>query len=213
MVKMARTQLQDAVPMTLVHEINLGATAIGTSFNAPAGYTGAACRHLVELTGLPLSMRHLEAACLILVRNCVSGIAELVLEQNLLNRTELDELLRPARLANLSDQAPGAPISSARLRVPPTTPLAPSLPPTQGHKRMTPKTKLPGQHPDRPHVSANALSVGDGDCRKSLKNRQIQMFAIGGAIGTGLFMGAGDVWPMPAPAWSSRSRSAASSPF
>ncbi|WP_417215588.1 aspartate ammonia-lyase [Arthrobacter sp.] len=283
-VKMGRTQLQDAVPMTLgqefgtyavtiredrdrlaeslelVHEINLGATAIGTSLNAPTGYTEAACRHLVELTGLPLttspdlieatqdvgafvhlsgvlkrvavklskicndlrllssgprvgfneinlpavqagssimpgkvnpvipevvnqvayqvighdvtismaaeggqlqlnafepvivhsltlSMRHLEAACQTLARNCVEGItaneellrrnvensiglvtaltpqlgyatstaialealhsgrgiAELVLEQNLLSRTELDELLRPERLANLSD--------------------------------------------------------------------------------------------------------------
>ncbi|WP_372698287.1 aspartate ammonia-lyase [Arthrobacter sp. JSM 101049] len=283
-VKMGRTQLQDAVPMTLgqefgtyavtiredrdrlaeslelVHEINLGATAIGTSLNAPAGYTEAACRHLVELTGLPLttspdlieatqdvgafvhlsgvlkrvavklskicndlrllssgprvgfneinlpavqagssimpgkvnpvipevvnqvayqvighdvtismaaeggqlqlnafepvivhslsmSMRHLEAACQTLARNCVSGItanaeqlrrnvensiglvtaltpqlgyaastaialealhsgrgiADLVLEQDLLSRAELDELLRPERLANLSD--------------------------------------------------------------------------------------------------------------
>ncbi|MGP5227712.1 amino acid permease [Arthrobacter rhombi] len=56
---------------------------------------------------------------------------------------------------------------------------------------MTPRTKPPGQQPDLPHASAKALSVGDGDYRKSLKNRQIQMIAIGGAIGTGLFMGAG----------------------
>ncbi len=78
-VKMGRTQLQDAVPMTvgqefggwavtlredrdrlaeslsLVTEINLGATAIGTGLNAPAGYAAAACRHLRELTGLPLT--------------------------------------------------------------------------------------------------------------------------------------------------------------
>lgn len=78
-VKMGRTQLQDAVPMTvgqefrgwavtlgedrarlaeslsLVTEINLGATAIGTGLNAPAGYAEAACRHLRELTGLPLA--------------------------------------------------------------------------------------------------------------------------------------------------------------
>ncbi|MGP9033464.1 aspartate ammonia-lyase [Glutamicibacter mysorens] len=78
-VKMGRTQLQDAVPMTvgqefrgwavtlgedrarleeslsLVTEINLGATAIGTGLNAPAGYAEAACRHLRELTGLPLT--------------------------------------------------------------------------------------------------------------------------------------------------------------
>ncbi len=78
LLKMGRTQLQDAVPMTLgqefgtyavmlgedrlrlgeavalLHEINLGATAIGTGLNAAPGYAGAACRHLGELTGLPL---------------------------------------------------------------------------------------------------------------------------------------------------------------
>ena len=77
-VKMGRTQLQDAVPMTLgqefggyavtigedrarldeshmlIHEINLGATAIGTGLNAPAGYADAACRHLADIAGLPL---------------------------------------------------------------------------------------------------------------------------------------------------------------
>lgn len=36
-----------------------------------------------------------------------------------------------------------------------------------------------------------ALSEGDGDYHRALKPRQIQMIAIGGAIGTGLFMGAG----------------------
>lgn len=78
-VKMGRTQLQDAVPMTvgqefggwavtlredhdrleeslkLVTEINLGATAIGTGLNAPEGYAEAVCTHLAELTGLPLT--------------------------------------------------------------------------------------------------------------------------------------------------------------
>ncbi len=77
-LKMGRTQLQDAVPMTLgqefgtyavmlgedhsrlteavamLHEINLGATAIGTQLNAPAGYVPAAAHHLARLTGLPL---------------------------------------------------------------------------------------------------------------------------------------------------------------
>ncbi|MFE0173638.1 aspartate ammonia-lyase [Streptomyces sp. NPDC059002] len=77
-LKMGRTQLQDAVPMTLgqefsayavmldedrsrlaeavelVHEINLGATAIGTGLNAPAGYAETARRHLADITGLPL---------------------------------------------------------------------------------------------------------------------------------------------------------------
>ncbi len=77
-LKMGRTQLQDAVPMTvgqefrtyavmlgedrarleesaaLLHEINLGATAIGTGLNAPPAYAAAACAHLREITGLPL---------------------------------------------------------------------------------------------------------------------------------------------------------------
>ncbi|MCO1337937.1 aspartate ammonia-lyase [Kocuria polaris] len=78
-VKMGRTQLQDAVPMTLgqefrgyavtlredhdrleeslrlVHEINLGATAIGTALNAPPGYAEAARQHLAEISGLALT--------------------------------------------------------------------------------------------------------------------------------------------------------------
>jgi aspartate ammonia-lyase len=74
-IKMGRTQLQDAVPMTLgqefatfarmtqedeqrlveliphLSEINLGGTAIGTQLNAPKGYAEAACKHLSELAG------------------------------------------------------------------------------------------------------------------------------------------------------------------
>ena len=77
-LKMGRTQLQDAVPMTLgqefgtyavmlgedrerlteaaalLHEINLGATAIGTGLNAAPGYAEAACAHLGEITGVPV---------------------------------------------------------------------------------------------------------------------------------------------------------------
>jgi aspartate ammonia-lyase len=75
LIKMGRTQLQDAVPMTLgqefatfarmtqedeqrlveliphLSEINLGGTAIGTQLNAPKGYAEAACAHLSELAG------------------------------------------------------------------------------------------------------------------------------------------------------------------
>lgn len=39
--------------------------------------------------------------------------------------------------------------------------------------------------------SANALTREDTGYHKSLKNRQLQMIALGGAIGTGLFLGAG----------------------
>jgi aspartate ammonia-lyase len=76
--KVGRTQLQDAVPMTvgqefaawgatlaeeqarirdarsLLQEINLGATAIGTGITAEPGYREAVCRHLREITGLAL---------------------------------------------------------------------------------------------------------------------------------------------------------------
>ena len=81
-LKMGRTQLQDAVPMTLgqefttyaimlgedearlteamalIQEINLGATAIGTGINTDPEYAGQACRHLSELSGLPLKRAH-----------------------------------------------------------------------------------------------------------------------------------------------------------
>lgn len=77
-VKMGRTQLQDAVPMTLgqefstyavmlfedeqrlqeaallVQEINLGATAIGTGINAPSGYAELACARLSDIAGVKL---------------------------------------------------------------------------------------------------------------------------------------------------------------
>lgn len=75
-LKMGRTQLQDAVPMTvgqefqgwsvtlkeeiraleytskLLLEVNLGATAIGTGINAAEGYQELAVKHLAEVTGL-----------------------------------------------------------------------------------------------------------------------------------------------------------------
>ncbi len=41
------------------------------------------------------------------------------------------------------------------------------------------------------HVPDAALTAGDADYHKGLSSRQMQMIAIGGAIGTGLFMGAG----------------------
>ncbi len=74
-IKMGRTQLQDAVPMTLgqefatfsrmtmediqrlqetiplLREINLGGTAIGTGLNAPAGYAQKSCSILSKLSG------------------------------------------------------------------------------------------------------------------------------------------------------------------
>ena len=78
-LKMGRTQLQDAVPMTLgqefstfavmlgedeerlreasrlICEINLGATAIGTGINTDPQYAQLACRYLGEITGIALT--------------------------------------------------------------------------------------------------------------------------------------------------------------
>lgn len=79
-LKMGRTHLQDAVPMSmgaefkgfgnnlleeidridastrLLTEVNMGATAIGTSVNAPTGYPQLVVRHLSELTGIDLHL-------------------------------------------------------------------------------------------------------------------------------------------------------------
>lgn len=79
-LKMGRTQLQDAVPMTLgeefhgfattiqediqrmqevqqlVCEVNMGATAIGTRINAPEGYPELCVKYLAELSGLPITL-------------------------------------------------------------------------------------------------------------------------------------------------------------
>ncbi|WP_312323149.1 aspartate ammonia-lyase [Soonwooa sp.] len=77
-IKMGRTQLQDAVPMTLGQEfeayaanleedisklnnnallfveINMGATAIGTGLNAPPMYAKRCALNLAEITGIPM---------------------------------------------------------------------------------------------------------------------------------------------------------------
>ena len=77
-LKMGRTQLQDAVPMTLgqefstyavmlgedeerlkeaallIREMNLGATAIGTGINAHPDYAPLVCRLLAETSGIPV---------------------------------------------------------------------------------------------------------------------------------------------------------------
>src|SRR6516164_1930215 len=76
-VKIGRTHLQDAVPLTLgqevsgwvsqldhalgdvratmshLHELALGGTAVGTGLNAPPGFAEAVARKIAELTGQP----------------------------------------------------------------------------------------------------------------------------------------------------------------
>jgi aspartate ammonia-lyase len=79
-LKMGRTQLQDAVPMTMgqefrafaatlageiealeriqrvLCEVNMGATAIGTGLNAPEGYAEKCAKHLAAVTGFPIRL-------------------------------------------------------------------------------------------------------------------------------------------------------------
>ncbi len=81
-IKMGRTQLQDAVPMTLGQsfeayattldeeilrleenvnlflEVNMGATAIGTGINSDPGYAVKVIKHLQEITGLKIVNAH-----------------------------------------------------------------------------------------------------------------------------------------------------------
>ncbi len=81
-IKMGRTQLQDAVPMTLgqefgawavmvgedivrvreaqslIHEINMGATAIGTGLNAHPNYAHLVTAKLAEISGVPVIESH-----------------------------------------------------------------------------------------------------------------------------------------------------------
>ncbi len=79
-IKMGRTQLQDAVPMTLGQEfdsyaftleeeiarledniklclkVNMGATAIGTGINSEPGYSEKCVKHLRDITGMDISL-------------------------------------------------------------------------------------------------------------------------------------------------------------
>jgi aspartate ammonia-lyase len=82
-LKMGRTQLQDAVPMTLgqevtawavsladeaealqrigravLQEVNMGGTAIGTGLNAPEGFAKACAKHLAKVAGRGITSAH-----------------------------------------------------------------------------------------------------------------------------------------------------------
>src|SRR3954468_23449957 len=105
LLKMGRTQLQDAVPMTLgqefeafaetlrgevralqsvqrvLCEINMGATAIGTGLNAPIGYAKKCTLHLAEISGLDiyLAANLIEATqdtqAFVLYSSCMKSLA------------------------------------------------------------------------------------------------------------------------------------------
>ena len=96
-LKMGRTQLQDAVPMTLgqefrtfavmmaedeqrlreamdlIREVNLGGTAIGTGLNSHVDYARLACEHLAQISGV----RVVPAGDLIEATQDVGGLVQL----------------------------------------------------------------------------------------------------------------------------------------
>ena len=104
-LKMGRTQLQDAVPMTLgqefrafartlgdevkalesiqrvLCEVNMGATAIGTGLNAPRGYAQKCTDHLARITGFPIRLAEdlIEATqdtqAFVLYSSCLKSLA------------------------------------------------------------------------------------------------------------------------------------------
>jgi aspartate ammonia-lyase len=104
-VKMGRTQLQDAVPMTsgqefeafaatlagevqalqriqnVLCETNMGATAIGTGLNAPKGYAQICTKHLAAISGLPITLAEnlIEATqdtqAFVLYSSCMKSLA------------------------------------------------------------------------------------------------------------------------------------------
>jgi aspartate ammonia-lyase len=104
-LKMGRTQLQDAVPMTLgqeftafaktlagevqalesvqrvLCEVSMGATAIGTGLNAPRGYAQKCVDHLANITGFPIHLAEdlIEATqdtqAFVLYSSCMKSLA------------------------------------------------------------------------------------------------------------------------------------------
>ena len=123
-LKIGRTQLQDAVPMTLgqefaafatmvaddekrlrdscylMCEINMGATAIGTGINAPVGYAERVTAQLAEYSGVPVK----QAADLIAATGDTGAFADI---SGLLKRVavKLSKISNDLRLLSSGPQA------------------------------------------------------------------------------------------------------------
>ncbi|MGY8873121.1 MAG: aspartate ammonia-lyase [Pseudomonadales bacterium] len=123
-IKMGRTQLQDAVPMTLgqefqswastlgedveriaglaelLHEINLGGTAIGTGINADERYGKCAVSQLARISGFPL----IQATDLI---EASSDMGAFVLFSSMLKRLaiKLSKISNDLRLLSMGPRA------------------------------------------------------------------------------------------------------------
>ena len=129
-LKMGRTQLQDAVPMTLgqefrtyalmlqedesriawaaqaMHQVNLGGTAIGTGINTDPDYSALAIKNLAEITGIAL----VPAADLI---TATQDTSDFVLLSGMLKRfaSKLSKICNDLRLLSSGPQSGLAEIS------------------------------------------------------------------------------------------------------
>jgi aspartate ammonia-lyase len=123
-IKVGRTQLMDAVPMrlgsefrafavtigedierlkefaSLLREVNLGGTAIGTGINTPGGYSERVIRNLAEVSGVPL----VPAADLI---EATSDLGAFVTFSSVLKRmaVKLSKICNDLRLLNSGPRA------------------------------------------------------------------------------------------------------------
>ena len=123
-IKVGRTQLMDAVPMrlgsefrafavtvgedierlrefaSLLREVNLGGTAIGTGINTPQGYPESVIRHLSEISGVPM----VTAADLI---EATSDLGAFITFSGVLKRTavKLSKICNDLRLLNSGPRA------------------------------------------------------------------------------------------------------------
>jgi aspartate ammonia-lyase len=123
-IKVGRTQLMDAVPMrlgsefrafavtigedidrlgefaSLLREVNLGGTAIGTGINTPEGYSERVIRNLAEVSGVPL----IPAADLI---EATSDLGAFVTFSSVLKRiaVKLSKICNDLRLLNSGPRA------------------------------------------------------------------------------------------------------------
>ena len=125
-IKMGRTEMQDAVPVTLGQEfsgfadtineamiqlvqardafmkVNLGGTAIGTGINSPPGYSALAIKKLAELTGFPFvpaqDLVGASSDCASYIQMSGAMVSDLILEKGWLSKERLDDLLKPENM-------------------------------------------------------------------------------------------------------------------
>ena len=171
-LKMGRTHLQDAVPMSLgqefhgwgttigeeveriaevrqfLHEINLGATAIGTTVTAAPGYPELATKYLSELTG----SKFILAGDLV---EATSDTGAYVLLSGVLKRTsaKLTKICNDIRLL-----ASGPRCGFNEINLPQMQPgqLDHAGQGQSGHSRSRQPGQLPGDRP-RPHGDAGGV--------------------------------------------------------